>query len=341
MNPQKVYFKYLGIRLVRRILENPIFSQNPYFRDFVRKLSLRKAKRLQKRTFDGSFAPWAVEIELTNGCNIECVFCPNPEHVRPKGMMSLETFQRIASEIKKLNVPHIIISGFGEPTLDKNLVSKLEHFKTIGISSEVMLVSNGTIFNPEILKEICDRELVDIISISVDAGDEESYVEIHKKEGYAKIRASVEYIAELKLKKGSSKPKVDLRYKDFYMNKGQIHKFIETFSSHSDKMSIYANICTWPGADSKIKAVDKETLIKIVCPSLYQGMRINWNGDVVICPQDYEAHAICGNILKESMLEIWNGEVLSKYRKMHENYQFNEIPVCKDCDINTHLLVPL
>jgi len=299
-----------------------------------------KAKKLQKRCKDNRFVPWGVEIELTNGCNLECVFCPNPEHDRVRGVMSLDTFMCIADNIIALEVPEVIISGFGEPTLDKRIIEKLSYLKKNNKRSNIMLVSNGLLFNKEMLDIICSEQLVDIISISVDAGDEYTYKKIHKQKGILKIKENLEYLKELKIKNGFLSPRVDLRYKDFYMNKGQFGKFMSTFSGVTDEVSIYANIANWPGAESKCDTISKTDLIKVVCPSIYDGMRINWNGDVIICPQDYQAKSICGNINEDSMVDIWNGVVLSKYRDMHEKFKFKELDVCKDCDINTHMLVP-
>ena len=42
---------------------------------------------------------------------------------------------------------------------------------------------------------------------------------------------------------------------------------------------------------------------------------IDWNGDVFLCPQDWQRRQTMGNIMQEDFFEIWKGPILTKYRK--------------------------
>jgi radical SAM protein with 4Fe4S-binding SPASM domain len=44
-------------------------------------------------------------------------------------------------------------------------------------------------------------------------------------------------------------------------------------------------------------------------------MLIDWNGDVFLCPQDWQRRQTMGNIMQTEIFDIWNGPVLSKYRR--------------------------
>ena len=44
-------------------------------------------------------------------------------------------------------------------------------------------------------------------------------------------------------------------------------------------------------------------------------MLIDWNGDVFLCPQDWQRRQTMGNIMQNEIFDIWNGPVLSKYRR--------------------------
>lgn len=48
--------------------------------------------------------------------------------------------------------------------------------------------------------------------------------------------------------------------------------------------------------------------------SSYQFL-IDWNGDVFLCPQDWQRRITMGNIMQEHIFDIWDGEIMNKYRK--------------------------
>ena len=43
-------------------------------------------------------------------------------------------------------------------------------------------------------------------------------------------------------------------------------------------------------------------------------MTIDWNGDVLVCMQDWNKKIKFGNIQANSLLEIWQNKIYSKYR---------------------------
>ena len=42
---------------------------------------------------------------------------------------------------------------------------------------------------------------------------------------------------------------------------------------------------------------------------------IDWNGDVFLCPQDWQRRITMGNMMQEKLFEIWTGKIIEKYRK--------------------------
>jgi radical SAM protein with 4Fe4S-binding SPASM domain len=41
---------------------------------------------------------------------------------------------------------------------------------------------------------------------------------------------------------------------------------------------------------------------------------IDWNGDIFLCPQDWQRRITMGNMMQEEIFNIWTGKILSKYR---------------------------
>lgn len=81
--------------------------------------------------------------------------------------------------------------------------------------------------------------------------------------------------------------------------------------------------------------VDKEEYQKCYYPT-YQ-LLIDWNGDVFICPQDWQRRRPMGNMMQESIFNIWIGKTMTKYRKNLLNGKRCESP-CKECNAEGTLL---
>ena len=41
---------------------------------------------------------------------------------------------------------------------------------------------------------------------------------------------------------------------------------------------------------------------------------IDWNGDVFLCPQDWQRRQTMGNIMQEEVFDIWTSKIIIKYR---------------------------
>ena len=62
-------------------------------------------------------------------------------------------------------------------------------------------------------------------------------------------------------------------------------------------------------------------------------MMIDYNGDVLICSNDWKKEAPVGNIKTESILDIWVSEKFTNIRKKLSKSNRNYKP-CKTCDVN-------
>ncbi|MDI9449690.1 MAG: anaerobic ribonucleoside-triphosphate reductase activating protein [Bacillota bacterium] len=102
---------------------------------------------------------------FTGGCNMRCPFCHNAPLVLRNSYDQHqiewgEIIQFLRARVKLLD--GVCISG-GEPTLHKELRSRIEEIKRLGFL--VKLDTNGT--NPSLLKELVDAGLVDYIALDV------------------------------------------------------------------------------------------------------------------------------------------------------------------------------
>jgi len=127
------------------------------------------------------------------GCNFKCGFCHNPELVLPEkaivGYKEEDVLNFLKSRKKYLD--GVCITG-GEPLINKSLPEFLDKVKRIGY--KIKIDTNGS--NPELLKLIIEKGLVDYIALDVKI-DKENYDILCGKEVNLKdIEKSMEIILD-------------------------------------------------------------------------------------------------------------------------------------------------
>ena len=55
------------------------------------------------------------------------------------------------------------------------------------------------------------------------------------------------------------------------------------------------------------------------------------NGDVTLCDAAYNGEIYLGNIHKQTLHEIWNGELRNKILNLNEQGRMFEIDFCRNC----------
>ncbi|HNS31437.1 MAG TPA: anaerobic ribonucleoside-triphosphate reductase activating protein [bacterium] len=105
-------------------------------------------------------------IIFTQGCNLRCPYCHNPELVLPEKFLPLISAGEIMSFLKKRReyLQGIVVSG-GEPCMQENLADFLKEAKKLGYC--VKLDTNGTM--PDVIKMLIEESLVDYIAMDVKA----------------------------------------------------------------------------------------------------------------------------------------------------------------------------
>jgi radical SAM protein with 4Fe4S-binding SPASM domain len=73
-----------------------------------------------------------------------------------------------------------------------------------------------------------------------------------------------------------------------------------------------------------------------VCELPYYKMYVLYNGDVVLCCMDWRRTVVLGNLEKESLRQIWNGERYQHVRRLLEEGRSGELELCGTCSYCLH-----
>jgi MoaA/NifB/PqqE/SkfB family radical SAM enzyme len=92
-----------------------------------------------------------LQIETTNVCQADCVFCPYGVMERPKGTMALDLYRRIIDEAATIPViEKLTLTGLGETLLDRHLIERVRYARRVlpaGVAID--LYTNGNLLRPK------------------------------------------------------------------------------------------------------------------------------------------------------------------------------------------------
>ena len=129
-------------------------------------------------------APQKVTLNITNRCNLNCLYCGVSSTKNAPGDLSLEEWKEIIDELARIKVFHLLISG-GEPFIRPDFSELLKqifkhHFR-------ISINTNGTLFNDEVLSLVSKFRRLDNIQVSLDGPDSDIHDIIRGKGTFEKI----------------------------------------------------------------------------------------------------------------------------------------------------------
>ena len=245
--------------------------------------------------------PTWIELSLIDVCNRSCTFCPkSDESIAPDTYqkMSRDLIDKLSRELKKINYNgSIALCGYGEPLLHKDIEYITSKLSKV---ANVEIVTNGDVLNPKMLKKLYNSKAGRCL-ISMYDGPEQ--IDKFKK-----------IIAQAKIPE------------DFVILRDRWY---------DDSQNFGVKLTNRTGTVKMGNQLSNSVHTTCYYPS-YQFL-IDWNGDVFLCPQDWQRRKSMGNMMQENIFDIWKGKSISKFRKNLLNGKRCEKP-CSDCNADGTLL---
>lgn len=276
-----------------------------------------------------SVGPPVIGIETTNRCNLKCTMCPRTSKMtRPLGDMDFTVFKKIIDDGKK-HLEFVWLQHYGEPLLTKDIFSMISYAKKnkIGVG-----ISTNASFLTEINGEKLITAGLDHIIFAFDGATKETYEKVRVNANYETVRKNILKFLETKKRMRSD---IFVVLQCIYMSATEkdIGKFKEMWDL--------------PGVDTiRIRQVthsidrQKKEQSKFVnlrrnlpCYWLWKNPHIQWDGTVIPCCQDVNGEEAIGNVKEKQLAEVWNSEKMQELRKMLIEGRYDEVPICKGCNM--------
>ena len=265
-----------------------------------------------------------VRYEVTDNCNANCIMCPRDKHTREHGIMDDDKYRASIDEIVKLGANRVVLTGFGEPLLDKSLELKIAYASKSGLKTYI--ITNGSAITNKRAWGLIGAGL-DECRISFYGMGSETYDTVMRGLEYTKTMQNILHFLDLIRQSGSSM-KIMLSYLVMPENAKDTQAFQDFWEPLVDHIEIWNPHNFGDGRDYRERTQEKTT-----CGRPKNGpLQIQWNGEVIPCCYDYNNQIILGNAFEQPIMQILHGAKYEALRDAHEKGEFDRFPYCDQCD---------
>lgn len=286
--------------------------------------------------------PLSIDIEACGACCLKCAYCPQSLTPQQKqeinigsGVLSYSLFEKIVNDCTKFDakLKSIRFAGFGEPLCNSDLPKMVLLAKEMSIAESVIIFTNGIMLTHDLSNKLV-KAGVDTFLIDIQGVCEDDYLKhAGTKINFENLLDNLNYLAKLCKSRNTR-----IFIKTFkFMIENTRERFFELFEPIADEIGIENIYEIYPEIDyTGMITEEKETCgvdfyQSNYCSYPFFQMAINAYGLVTACTLPVSKNTpqlIIGDVGKESLIDIWNGNRLNCVRKM----LLEDRSACKACE---------
>lgn len=288
--------------------------------------------------------PISISIEPTTSCNLRCPECPSGlrSFTRPTGMLKKELYESIIDQLEP-SLSYLIFYFQGEPYLHPALLDMVTYASSKKIYTATS--TNAHYLNDEAAKKTVESGL-DRLIISIDGTTQETYQSYRIGGKLDKVIEGTKNIVKWKKQLRSATPHIIFQFLVVGPNEHQIQDVkklaaelgvdevklktaqIYDFENGSDLIPQNQKYSRYQKLDNGTYAIKNG--LADHCWKMWHSCVITWDGKVVPCCFDKDAHYVLGDLTKDSFKEIWEGKAYNEFRQslFHSRSQ---IEMCRNC----------
>lgn len=282
-------------------------------------------------------APYAIQMEPAEGCNLACSFCGissirnngadaelniHGKNSAPYRFMSLETNERVASEVAKLAWnPRFEYAMHGEPSMNQQLAEMVATTRKHNPKAYIMVTSNGGGF----VKNASER-----ITALFDAGLNTLALDDYKHSGglLTRVLAQIdETLAPWHTYTYPAQPEGNPHKRHNKRKLVVIHDISENDTGNHQLTN---------QGGSSFKSLGEPLAER--CAKPFRELSVRWDGAVAICCDDWPGKYKIGNVNELGLDAIWyHPRYEAARRKLYAaDRDFGPGAPCTGCNVRTY-----
>jgi radical SAM protein with 4Fe4S-binding SPASM domain len=275
--------------------------------------------------------PTNMLVEVTNACNLSCVFCAHSKMKRNVGMMDLDLFQDIAKQAFDGGTREIGFYLCGEPLINKRLSEYVQLAKKIGFEY-IYMDTNGVLATLDTMKPVLAAG-INSIKFSINAGTKESYEKIHGRDAFDVV---ISNLKDLSAYIKTEKKNVGL-FVSFVICKDtqqEVNQFCDRIKDCVDEINTHLAFNQGGHMyemNDGIMVKPGETPVQAPCKMIFNRLHVTWEGLLTACCADFDNELVVANLRETPLQEAWNSEKMIHLRRMHLSNRIPTDVMCYNC----------
>ncbi|KYG77728.1 radical SAM protein [Roseivirga spongicola] len=294
--------------------------------------------------------PTSISLEPTTSCNLRCPECPSGlrNFTRPTGMLADDIYKSVIDELAP-KLSYLIFYFQGEPYLNPSFLDQVKyaHSKKIYTATS----TNAHYLNDKVAKKTVESGL-DRLIISIDGTTQETYEQYRVGGKLEKVIEGTKNVVRWKKELNSKTPHIIFQYLVVKPNEHQLDDVKRLANElEVDEVAFKtAQIYDYEDGSELIPTIEKYSRYKQLssgkwaiknrlvnhCWKMWHSCVITWDGKVVPCCFDKDAHYQLGEMKKQTFESIWRGESYTRFRQSLIKSR-SEIEMCKNCSEGTRV----
>jgi sulfatase maturation enzyme AslB (radical SAM superfamily) len=289
--------------------------------------------------------PWIVNLELTNACNLECVFCDHPVLKKEMEIQEIDDslLRKILSDIKEYEgenkVYELGLVGLGEPTLDRYFERHIELINSYAYMFERLSLNSNLVSLSQKSAEILLSSKINVYTFSVNVSSRETYVEMMGRDKFRQVIENLKYFLFMK-KEENNEARVDVQVFDSDKNNLEELRSMLPSSIAAEINFFVRKVYSKPvimHSTGLLRLHTSGSLKRYPCWDIYTRAYIDVEGNLYPCTignDSYreKSHLCLGNVYHDSLFHLFNNRKILEARYKSEK---NELPFpeCTLCNI--------
>jgi radical SAM protein with 4Fe4S-binding SPASM domain len=292
--------------------------------------------------------PFSLSVEPSTTCNLRCPECPSGlrSFSRPTGNMISSTLDSLLDEIGD-TLSYINFYFQGEPFLNPNFLELAHRASQSGVFCSTS--TNAHYITEKNVDEVIDSGL-DKIIISIDGTTQETYESYRRGGRLEKVLDGSRLLVEAKKRQAAKAPHLVFQFLVVKPNEHQVPEVFELareigvdevklktaqlydYENGNELMpenEEYSRYVKGPDGKFQLKNSYKDS-----CWRMWQGCVLTWDGKVVPCCFDKDAHHSLGTFPETTFKEIWRSSAYEEFRKAVFSGR-DQIEICRNCTEGT------
>jgi radical SAM protein with 4Fe4S-binding SPASM domain len=276
--------------------------------------------------------PPIVIVSATNVCDMACIHCAHPVIKKDRGYRATYMPPEVHTRIVELTRPYrdrlwvFRYASDGESLLNPRFLDMVEETKAAGIGP-VDLTTNAMSLTEEKMRRLLLAP-IDVIDVSLDAYSKESYERIRIRGKFDKVTANLRRLIELRNELGSP-TKIMTSIIQQKESLDEVEAFQAYWGQYVDEVLVR-------GLNTDLGIVNvSETYFDDIarwpCPQFWKRVTITPSGDVRFCVEDWRNQGVVGNVMRQSISEIWQSALYERFRDLHGTGRWGDMAMCRKC----------